>query len=90
MKFSDYSKNKENVQNLSPSAKSMLSEFLKKHNGKSQDQLLAEIEDLAKKQRLAGNLSDSDLDNFEKMLSPLLSNEEREKLRNLKLKLMEL
>ncbi len=94
MKFSDYSKNNSQgrspKEQLSPDAKKMLGEFLTKYNGKSQAELIEEIEKVASEQRLQGKLTDQDIDSFYSMLSPFLKADERVKLNQIRDKLKNL
>ncbi len=82
MKFSDYSnsekekrdKNQKSGQenNLPPQAKMLLKAFVKDYEGKSEDELIQLIVETAKKNKLEGKLTDSDIDNFYNMLAPLV------------------
>ncbi len=80
MNFSDYSKAKRAVNDLSPESKKVLDDFLKNYNGKSESELIDEIIKTAVKSKKEGKLSDSDIDNFYKMLYPMLSGEQVKKL----------
>ncbi len=80
MNFSDYSKAKRAVNDLSPESKKVLDDFLKNYNGKSESDLIDEIIKTAVKSKKEGKLTDSDIDNFYKMLYPMLSGEQVKKL----------
>ena len=89
MNFSDYAKAKKTAEKLTPEAKDVLSNFLSTYNGKSQAELMETIERLAMEGRANGSLTDSDLDNFYNMISPMLKEEEKKRLFEVKEKLKE-
>ncbi|MBQ2717517.1 MAG: hypothetical protein IJF75_02825 [Clostridia bacterium] len=80
MNFSDYSKAKRVANDLSPESKKILDDFLKSYHGKSESDLIDEIIKTAVKSKKEGKLTDGDIDNFYKMIYPMLSGEQVKKL----------
>ncbi len=80
MNFSDYRKSKKAKDNLSDDAKQMVKNFAKGYEGKNADEITKEIFATAKKSRLEGKLSDSDIDNFRNMFAPMLNREQQRRL----------
>ncbi len=74
--FNEYAKNAKdefpdkNIFNL-------VSSIAAKYDGKSQNELLAAIYKEAQKGKRAGTLTNAEIDNFAKMLSPLLDDKKR-------------
>lgn len=83
MKFSEYKKGKtpNNASNqsvkLDKNKEKLIRNFLSGYEGKSQEDLIAEITKTAEKNRREGNLTDKDLDDFKVMLTPYLNAEQR-------------
>lgn len=84
MKFSDYDKkskeNKKVNKEFSSSDKQKLFSMLRQFEGKSEDEIIASILQTAEKNRAEGKLSDSEIDSFYSMISPMLDEKKREKL----------
>ena len=59
---------------------SMITSIARSYDGKNEDELLRAIYIEAERNRKAGTLSDSDIDNFTTMLSPILDDKKRKKL----------
>lgn len=81
MNFKDYKATErptDNVEQVKSSDNPMglLTAFLKSQEGKSRDQIVAEIKAIATKSRREGKLSDGELDNFYRMLKPVLKGDQ--------------
>lgn len=83
MNFSDYASGNQQNPSLSKQGKKLLSEFLGKYNGKSKDELIAEIFKTATEQRKQGVLTNSDIDAFSQMLMPMLTTAQKKQLNEL-------
>ena len=68
-------------QELNGNLVNMITSLASKYNGASENELLMAIYKEAEKGRRNGTLSDRDLDNFAKMLAPLLDDKKRAKLK---------
>jgi len=77
MKLSDYNDKKPKTDEKTVR---LLRSFLKDHEGKSEDQLIASILAVATEKRKQGTLSDGELDAFAKMIVPSLNDEQKAKL----------
>ena len=81
--FNEYAKNAENVASgnytdgVDPNILNMVSSLASRFDGKSQNELLAAIYEEAKKGKMRGTLTNADIDNFAKMLSPMLDEQKR-------------
>lgn len=80
MNFSDYSKTKQKMQNLTPESQKVLNDFLSSYSGKSEDELISEIIKTAVKNKKEGKLTNADIDDFYNLLKPMLKKEQIEKL----------
>ncbi len=83
--FNSFVKNNSNGKtNVSGGLNSNLVDMIKnlanKYDGASEEQLLKAIYVEAERNRKNGTLSDADLDNFAKMISPMLDDKMRKKL----------
>ena len=65
----------------------MIKKFASKYEGASEDRLISEIMLEAEKGRRNGTLSNSDIERFKNMLSPMLNSKQREKLEKIVSKL---
>ena len=76
--FNDYAKNAEEFpdKNLF----NLVNSIAAKYDGKSQNELLAAIYKEAQKGKRAGTLTNAEIDNFAKMLAPLLDDKKRSML----------
>ena len=80
--FFSYSQRKEeDVNELNGDLASLISSLAAKYDGASEGELLSAIYKEAEKGRRNGTLSDKDLDNFARILSPLLDEGKRAKLK---------
>lgn len=83
MKFSEYknvkgdNKSSKNDLKSDKNKEKLIRNFLSSYEGKSQEDLIAEITKTAEKNRREGNLTDKDLDDFKVMLTPYLNAEQR-------------
>ncbi len=66
----------ENTKREAEAVKSSLRQF----EGKSQQELMAELTKMAEAQRKAGSLNDEKLDAFARSVSPMLNQEQRKRL----------
>lgn len=89
MNFNDYSKSKKTTEKMSPDTRRMVMNFLSSYNGKSQEEIWSAVLETAEKNRANGTLSDADIDNFAKMLEPMLNGEQKNKLKEVVKKLKE-
>ena len=84
MKLSDYKSDKKSAPGGSGSVdantKKMLKAALKEFEGKSEDELIRSIVDVATKKRAEGTLTDSELDGFYQMIAPNVNAEQKRKL----------
>ena len=71
--FKDYIKNK----NTSPEEK------IKEYSGKSESELYAELISLASKGKEDGTLNEKSINDFQEKISPVLNEEQREKLQEI-------
>ena len=55
-------------------------DMIKARESKSEDQLMAELMSTVKKSKAEGRFSESEMDNFKKTVTPLLTPEQRKKL----------
>ena len=69
-----------NNQEKSNSNMDLLKSLAKKYEGASEDDIISAIMLEAEKGRKRGTLSDSDIDNFAKMIYPMLYSSQRKKL----------
>jgi hypothetical protein len=60
----------------------MVKNLAKQYHGKSEDEMMSAIFKEAEKNRKNGSLSDKDLDNFLSIVSPLIDNDKKAKLKN--------
>ncbi len=72
--------NSNNNQNSQNANMDLLKGLAKKYEGASEDEIISAIMQEAEKGRKRGTLSDSDIDNFAKMLYPMLNSSQRKKL----------
>ena len=80
--FNDYVKNGGstsgiNTDGVDPNILNMVTSLANRFDGKSQNELLMAIYEEAKKGKRQGTLSNADIDNFAKMLSPMLDDKKR-------------
>ncbi len=73
--FNDYANNSEEFQDKN--LFNLVNSIAAKYDGKSQNELLAAIYKEAQKGKRAGTLTNTEIDNFAKMLSPLLDDKKR-------------
>ena len=83
--FNDYVKNGGstsgiNTDGVDPNILNMVTSLANRFDGKSQNELLMAIYEEAKKGKRQGTLSNADIDNFAKMLSPMLDDKKRKML----------
>ncbi len=79
--FNTYANNaKEELNNENPDLTKTVMDLVTKYNGASEKELLSAIYKEAEKSRKRGTLSDTEIDNFVKMLSPMLDDKKRKKL----------
>ena len=84
--FNDYVKNGGgatsgiNSDGVDPNILNMVTSLANRFDGKSQNELLMAIYEEAKKGKRQGTLSNADIDNFAKMLSPMLDDKKRKML----------
>lgn len=79
--FNTYANNsKEELNKENPDLTKTVMDLVTKYNGASETELLAAIYKEAEKSRKRGTLTDGDIDNFVKMLSPMLDDKKRKKL----------
>lgn len=76
--FNDYAKNNRDVSG--GNIFNLVNSLAAKYDGKNQNELLAAIYKEAQKGKRAGTLTNADIDNFAKMLSPLLDDKKRNML----------
>ena len=76
MKLSDYKEKKR--QNATE--RSLITAFLSQYEGKSEDEIVAAIVEVAKRKRREGTLSDAELDGFAAMIRPSLDEKQKSKL----------
>lgn len=86
MKLSDYS-TKKKQEKMSTDNKKLLTSLLRDYEGKSQDEIVASIIQIATEKRRQGTLSDAELDNFYSMLLPMLNAEQKKMLDDVMAKL---
>ena len=72
------------------SLESLITSLVGKYNGKNENEILDAILKEAKKGRENGTLTNQDIDRFATMLSPFLDSKQREKLKEVCLKLKEI
>lgn len=86
MDFNQYAKNagkksknntSSNPYNVDDNIFNMVNSIASKYNGKSQTELLKAIYEEAKRGKERGTLSNSDIDNFVSMLTPMLDEQKR-------------
>lgn len=78
--FMSYSESaKQNTENAD-SVKDSINEFAKKYEGKSENELVAEILKEANRRRKNGTLTNADIDKFYSMLYPMLNDSQRKQL----------
>ena len=88
MKFSDYKSTERASEGagsretggIDPKMQKTLFDMLGKFEGKSEEDLVAQILSVARKQRKAGKLTDEDVNGFYDMLAPLLDDKKRKTL----------
>lgn len=81
---SDCAKNVTEVkQKLDDSEQKKLGDLMEKYKNKSSDELLQELMSVAKKEKQKGNLNEKRLNEIYSTLSPMLNENEKEKLKNL-------
>ena len=83
--FNDYVKNGGSTSGINtdcvdPNILNMVTSLANRFDGKSQNELLMAIYEEAKKGKRQGTLSNADIDNFAKMLSPMLDDKKRKML----------
>lgn len=82
--FNDYVNNTEDLgempEGMDPNVFNMVSSLAQKFDGKSQNELLMAIYNEAKRGKQNGTLTNSDIDNFAAMLSPMLDDKKRKLL----------
>ncbi len=83
--FNDYVKNGGstsgiNTDGVDPNILNMVTSLANRFDGKNQNELLMAIYEEAKKGKRQGTLSNADIDNFAKMLSPMLDDKKRKML----------
>jgi hypothetical protein len=81
--FNDFIKNGEtNVgsENIDPNIFNLVNSLASKYDGKSQNELMKAIYEQAKRGKQNGTLTNTDIDNFANMLSPLLDVQKRKML----------
>lgn len=61
-------------------ASSSVEDMIKQREGNSEDQLMAELLSTVKKSKAEGRFSESEMENFKKTVTPLLTPEQRKKL----------
>ena len=69
--------------NSNSDAMETIKKFASKYEGASENQLISEILKEAEKGRRNGTLSDNDIDRFSSMIEPMLSGEQRAKLKKI-------
>jgi len=81
MKLSDYKTDDKTV-TKKPDAKTerLLRSLVKDYEGRSEDELISSIVDVAAKKRKEGTLSDMELDAFYRMLLPSVTPQQKKKL----------
>ncbi len=77
--FNSYSSESGNKNSTNPM--DLLKNLASKYEGASQSDLILAIIKEAEKRRKAGTLSDSDIDNFAKTISPMLNSSQKEQLK---------
>lgn len=77
--FNSYSSESGNKNSTNPM--DLLKNLASKYEGASQSELISAIIKEAEKQRKNGSLSDSDIDNFVKTISPMLNGSQKEQLK---------
>ena len=83
--FNEYAKNSENfsgcnTDGVDPNIIDMVTSLASRFDGKSQNELLMAIYEEARKGKMRGTLSNQDIDNFARMLSPMLDEQKRKLL----------
>ena len=83
--FKSYAKNSNNSNknaksDLDPNLVNLLNSLAGKYDGKSQNELMMAIFEQAKKGKREGTLSNKEIDEFAKMLSPFLDDSKRKML----------
>ena len=82
--FNDYVNNTEDLEEMpegmDPNVFNMVSSLAQKFDGKSQNELLMAIYNEAKRGKQNGTLTNSDIDNFAMMLSPMLDDKKKKLL----------
>ncbi len=83
--FNEYAKNSENfsgcnADGVDPNIIDMVTSLASRFDGKSQNELLMAIYEEARKGKMRGTLSNQDIDNFARMLSPMLDDQKRKLL----------
>ncbi len=82
--FNDYVNNTEDLEEMpegmDPNVFNMVSSLAQKFDGKSQNELLMAIYSEAKRGKQNGTLTNSDIDNFAMMLSPMLDDKKKKLL----------
>ena len=76
MKLSDYNEKK----SKKSADRSILTAFFSQYEGKSEDEIIAAIVEVAKQKRREGTLSNAELDAFAAMIRPSLNEAQRKKL----------
>ncbi len=84
--FNSYSKNHQTPDNLADMVKKLSSEF----DGKSQNDLFRAIYSEAEKNKKNGTLTNEELDNFARMISPMLDQKQKSYLNKIVEKLKQI
>ena len=89
--FNDFVKNSKETTSTNSDAQNgilkMVSALAGKYDGKSQSELIKAIYEEAKRGKQHGTLSNADIDNFVKMLSPMLDDKKRKLLNKIAVEL---
>lgn len=82
MKFSEFKSKKQPNKSevFDKTSENLLRSFVTGYEGKTQEEIIAEIIKVAEKNRREGKLSDADLDNFKATLTPMLNDVQKREL----------
>lgn len=86
MNFEDFCKNEDNIKTVKDMENKMgtnYDDLINKYKNKSNDELYAELINVASEQKAKGNLNKQQLNNIYNTLSPMMTEKEKENLKKL-------
>ena len=86
MNFEDFCKNEDNIKTVKDMENEMgtnYDDLINKYKNKSNDELYAELINVASEQKAKGNLNKQQLNNIYNTLSPMMTEKEKENLKKL-------